>query len=44
MKKLITGAITAIAILLGFAACSGDLHDNDVQPLYVVGIQPDNGR
>lgn len=37
MKKLITGAVAAIAILLGFAACSGDLHDNDVQPLYVVG-------
>ena len=23
--------------MLGFAACSGDLHENDVQPLYVVG-------
>ena len=48
MKKLITGAVAAIAILLGFAACSGeyskDLLDNDVQPLYIVGIQPDNGR
>lgn len=44
MKKLITGAVAALALLFGFAGCSGDLHDNDVQPLYIVGLQPDNGR
>lgn len=44
MKKLITGAVAALALLFGFASCSGDLHDNDVQPLYIVGLQPDNGR
>ncbi|MBD5399925.1 MAG: hypothetical protein HDR57_04740 [Treponema sp.] len=42
MKKLITGAVAAIAILFGFAACSGeyskDLHENDVQPLTVTGL------
>lgn len=42
MKKLITGAVAAIAILFGFAACSGeyskDLHENDVQPLAIVGL------
>ena len=44
MKKLITGAVAALALLFGFASCSGDLHDNDVQPLYIVGLQPGNGR
>lgn len=44
MKKLITGAVAALALLFGFASCSGDLHDNDVQPLYIVGLQPDDGR
>ncbi|MBD5442237.1 MAG: hypothetical protein HDR34_02335 [Treponema sp.] len=38
MKKLITGAVAAIAILLGFAACSGDLHENEVAPLYIEGV------
>lgn len=28
MKKLITGAIAAAALLFGFASCSGDLHDD----------------
>lgn len=37
MKKLITGAVASLALLFGFASCSGDLHDNDVQPLYIVG-------
>lgn len=27
MKKLITGALAALALLFGFASCSGDLHD-----------------
>ncbi len=27
MKKLITGAVAALALLFGFASCSGDLHD-----------------
>lgn len=40
MKKFITGAIAAMALLLGFAACSGDLHENDIQPLYIVGLAP----
>lgn len=38
MKKLITGAVAALALLFGFASCSGDLHDNDVQPLTVTGL------
>lgn len=38
MKKLITGAVAALALLFGFAGCSGDLHDNDVQPLTVTGL------
>lgn len=29
MKKLIISAITAAALLFGFAGCSGDLHDNE---------------
>lgn len=27
MKKLITSAVAALALLFGFASCSGDLHD-----------------
>ena len=38
MKKLIIGAVAALALLFGFASCSGDLHDNDVQPLTVTGL------
>lgn len=38
MKKLITGAVATLALLFGFASCSGDLHDNDVQPLTIVGL------
>ncbi len=38
MKKLITGAVAALALLFGFASCSGDLHDNDVQPLTIAGL------
>lgn len=37
MKKLITGAVAALALLFSFASCSGDLHENDVQPLYIAG-------
>lgn len=43
MKKLITGAVAALALLFGFASCSGDLHDNDVQPLGIVGLTDDAG-
>lgn len=38
MKKIIIGAVAALALLFGFASCSGDLHDNDVQPLTVTGL------
>lgn len=41
MKKLITGAVTTLALLFGFASCSGDLHDNDIQPLTIVGLVRD---
>lgn len=44
MKKLITGAVAALALLFGFAGCSGDLHDNDVLPLTIVGITADAGN
>lgn len=37
MKKLITGAVAALALLFGFASCSGDLHDSEVSKLYVEG-------
>mgnify|MGYP004567458753 CR=1 FL=1 len=30
MKKLITGAVAALALLFGFASCSGDLHDEEM--------------
>lgn len=43
MKKLITGAVATLALLFGFASCSGDLHDNDVQPLGIVGLTDDEG-
>ncbi len=37
MKKLITGAVAALALLFGFASCSGDLHDSVVSSLYAEG-------
>lgn len=37
MKKLITGAVAAFALLFGFASCSGDLHDSVVSKLYAEG-------
>lgn len=37
MKKLITGAVAALALLFGFASCSGDLHDSVVSKLYAEG-------
>ena len=37
MKKLITGVVASLAILFGFASCSGDLHNSEVGPLYLVG-------
>lgn len=44
MKKLITGAVAALAVLFGFASCSGDLHDventpytNDANKVYFLG-------
>lgn len=30
MKKLITSAVAALALLFGFASCSGDLHDAEM--------------
>lgn len=44
MKKLITGAVATLSLLFGFASCSGDLHDNDVLPLTIVGITADAGN
>lgn len=48
MKKLITGAIAAAALLFGFASCTGPLHDNiydnEVQPLTIVGLTRDAGN
>lgn len=44
MKKLITGAVATLALLFGFASCSGNLHDNDVLPLTIVGITADAGN
>ena len=44
MKKLITGAVATLALLFGFASCSGDLHDNDVLPLTIVGMTADAGN
>lgn len=48
MKKLITGAIAAVALLFGFASCTGPLHDNiydnEVQPLTIVGLTRDAGN
>lgn len=37
MKKLITGAVAALALLFGFVSCSGDLHDSVVSSLYAEG-------
>lgn len=37
MKKLITGAVAAFALLFGFASCSGDLYDSVVSNLYAEG-------
>ena len=39
MKKLLKGMAAGLAVLLGFASCSGNLQDNDPKdfPLYVVG-------
>ena len=44
MKKLIISAITASALLFGFAGCSGDLHDvedspyvNNANAIYILG-------
>lgn len=37
MKKLITGAVAALALLFGFASCSGDLHDDEKNPIDLSG-------
>ena len=48
MKKLITGAVAALALLFGFASCSGDLHDDEKKPIdlsggyYLVGSMTGN--
>ena len=38
MKKIVLSTIAATALLFGITSCSGDLQDNDVQPLAVTGI------
>ena len=44
MKKLITGAVAALALLFGFASCSGDLHDDEALQLpYIIGDMNDAG-
>ncbi len=37
MKKLIMSAITAVALLFGFASCAGDLHDDIINPIDLSG-------
>lgn len=37
MKKLITSAVAALALLFGFASCSGDLHDDEKKPIDLSG-------
>lgn len=37
MKKLFTGVIAAAALLIGFAGCSGDLHDDVKSPIDLSG-------
>ena len=50
MKKLITGAVAALALLFGFASCSGDLHDDEKNPIdlsggyYLVGSMTENWK
>ena len=44
MKKLLTGAVAALALLFGFASCSGDLHDAEpLQLPYIIGDMNDDG-
>lgn len=44
MKKLITGAVAALALLFGFASCSGDLHDDEALQLpYIIGDMNGDG-
>lgn len=37
MKKILTGAVAALALLFGFSSCSGELHDSVVSELFVAG-------
>lgn len=44
MKKLIMSAITAAALLFGFASCAGDLHDDEALQLpFIIGDMNDSG-
>ena len=44
MKKLLTGAVAALALLFGFASCSGDLHDAEpLQLPYIIGDMNGDG-
>lgn len=43
MKKLMTGVIAAVALLFGFASCSGDLHDNRYSPIELAGFNVSGG-
>lgn len=38
-----TGVIAAVALLFGFASCSGDLHDNRYSPIELAGFNVSGG-
>lgn len=43
MKKILISVITSVALLFGFASCSGDMHDaveTDVSTLQIRGDLP----
>ena len=38
MKKIVLSTIAATALLFGITSCSGDLHENEIQPLCITGL------
>ena len=38
MKKIVLRTIAATALLFGITSCSGDLHENAIQPLCITGL------
>ena len=38
MKKIVLSTIAATALLFGITSCSGDLHENAIQPLCITGL------